>query len=66
MPSTNQNNANIISNSKKIKNVNQIQNEIPKQEINTNLFYFNELLSSIHELTKEVKELKEQIKNKEF
>ncbi len=62
---TNQDNSNIISNSKKIKNVNQIQNESPKQEMNTNLFYFNQLITSIHELTKEVKELKEQIKNKE-
>lgn len=62
---TNQDNSNIISNSKKIKNVNQIQNKSPKQEVNTNLFYFNQLITSIHELTKEVKELKEQIKNKE-
>ncbi len=61
----NSSHSNIITNSKVKKNVRQIQNvNKEKKEAASHNPYFHELLLSIHELTQEVKELKEQIKNK--
>ena len=61
-------NSNIInsSNSKIKRDINQVQNNYSKKEKKeaaSHNPYFHELLLSIHELTQEVKELKEQIKN---
>lgn len=64
---TNSSNSNVITNSNGNRNIHQIQNNNSKREnkeSESTDFYFNELMASMRQLTQEVKELKEQLKNK--
>ena len=63
----NSSNSNVITNSNGNRNIHQIQNDYSKKEkreSESTTFYFNEIMTSMRQLTQEVKELKEQIKNK--